>query len=133
MDNVSSTQKHETSPNEVERTHTLPTYVPATDIYQKGSTIIVVADMPGVDESSIDIHLEKGILTLRGSMSFNLPEGYRLNYAEFGPGVYERSFSVANDIDTEKIEANVKDGILTVTLPKAESAQPKKITVKVEK
>lgn len=128
MDNVN--QKNNP---QVERTHNMPTYVPDTDIYEKEQAIVVVADMPGVDESAVNIHLEKGILTLTGRVTANDMEGYHVLHREFDGGVYERSFSLSDDIDTEKIEAQMKNGVLTLTLPKSERAKPKQITVKVEK
>jgi len=134
MENLNQVQKRETNPQQqVERTHNQPTYIPDTDIYEKEQTIVVVADMPGVDESSVNIHLEKGILTLTGHMVAGDVEGHHLLHREFDGGVYERSFSLSDDIDTDKIEAQMKNGVLTLTMAKSEQAKPKHITVKVEK
>lgn len=126
-------QKHDTIFQKAEHTHNRPTYIPDTDIYEKENAIVVLADMPGVDESSVNIHLEKGVLTLTGSAASGNVEGYHLLHREFEDGVYERSFSLSEDIDTDKIEANMKNGVLSLALPKLEQAKPKTITVKVEK
>lgn len=133
MEKVNPVEKRESTPKEVERTHDRPTYVPATDIYQKEQNIVIMADMPGVDENSVHIHVEKNILTITGHTVPVIPEGFHLRYAEYQPGVYERSFSLADDIDLDKIEAAMKNGVLSVILPKAEQTQPRTITVKVEK
>ena len=92
--------------------------------------ILVVANMPGVDESSVDITLEKNLLTIKGYVDAVVPEGYTLAYAEYEVGDYERSFTLSDEIDREHIEAEVKDGVLHLRLPKAEPVMARKIAVK---
>lgn len=116
---------------EVERTRECACYIPRADIYETEDNIVVVADMPGVDQKSVDISLEKNILTINGYVEPHEIEGYSLAWAEYDVGDYQRSFRISNEIDREKIEATIKDGVLRLYLPKAEQAKLKKIAVKV--
>ena len=86
--------------------------------------------MPGVGEDTLDITLEKGVLTLNGAVEPEAPEGYGLSYAEYRVGDYVRSFSLSNEINQGAIEATLKDGVLRLTLPKLTEAQTTKIAVK---
>ena len=114
----------------VERTRSQRVYIPRTGIYEVDDAILVVANMPGVDESSVDITLEKNLLTIKGYVDAVVPEGYTLAYAEYEVGDYERSFTLSDEIDREHIEAEVKDGVLHLRLPKAEPVMARKIAVK---
>ena len=113
----------------VERTRSQRVYIPRTGIYEVEDAILLVANLPGVDENSVDITLEKNLLTIKGYVEADAPEGYSLAYAEYEPGDYERSFTLSDEIDHEHIEAEVKDGVLRLRLPKAEPAMAKKIAV----
>jgi HSP20 family molecular chaperone IbpA len=113
-----------------ERTRARRAYVPRVDIYETEDTIVLLTDMPGVDENSIDITLEKNVLTLTGYVETENPDNYSLAYAEYESGDYERSFNLSDEIDREKIEATVKNGVLRLHLPKAGPAKTRKITVK---
>ena len=115
---------------EAERTRDRPAFVPRADIYETDEAIHVVADMPGVDEHSLDITLEKGVLTLNGAVEPETPEGFSLSYAEYRVGDYVRSFSLSDEIDQEAIEATLKDGVLRLRLQKIVEARIKKIAVK---
>jgi HSP20 family molecular chaperone IbpA len=112
-----------------ERTRDRPAFVPRVDIYENDGAIVLVADMPGVDETSVDITLENNVLTITGSVEPVQPEGYSLAYAEYRVGDYQRSFSVANQVDQENIEAALKDGVLRLSLPKV-GPTTRRITVK---
>jgi HSP20 family protein len=126
---VQDTQKQVVE-TEAERTRDRLAFVPRADIYETEETIVVVADMPGVSEESLDITLEKGVLTLNGTVEPEAPEGYSPAYAEYRVGDYVRSFSLSNEIDQGAIEATLKDGVLRLTLPKVTEAQTTKIAVK---
>jgi HSP20 family protein len=115
---------------EAERTRDQPAFVPRVDIYETDAAITVVVDMPGVSEDSVDIILEKGVLTINGNVDPEVPEGYSLVHAEYRVGDYVRNFSLSNEIDQNAIEATLKDGVLRVTLNKITEAQTKKIAVK---
>jgi HSP20 family molecular chaperone IbpA len=126
---VQDTEK-QVAETEAERTRDRLAFVPRADIYETEEAIYVVADMPGVGEDSLDITLEKGVLTLNGTVEPESPEGYALAYAEYRVGDYVRSFSLSDEIDQEAIEATLKDGVLRLTLPKITEAKTLKIAVK---
>ena len=103
--------------------------IPAVDIFETDEGLTLLADMPGVDKDGIDIRVEEGVLTISGRCSHeqNSQQGYR----EYDLLNYWRQFSLSEDVDVEKISANLKHGVLTLALPKAEKAKPKKIEVKL--
>lgn len=123
--------KQEAMPAEgTERTRECPCFVPRADIYEKDEAIAVVVDMPGVTGESIDITLEKNILTITGTVTPYGPEGYTPVWAEYEDGDYQRRFTLSDEIDRDGIEATVKDGVLRLHLPKADTAKTRKIAVK---
>ncbi len=124
-------QKEEVIPaEETERTREARVYVPRTDIYETDDEIVLLADVPGADQDSIDITLEKNVLTINAYVDPPEREGYSPIFYEYGVGDYERSFTLSDEIDREKIEATVKDGVLRLVLPKAGPARTRKIEVK---
>ena len=125
-------QKKEASTKEVERTRARRIYSPSVDIIERDEDIILIADMPGVDDKSVDVTLEKDVLTIYGRVDQEIPEGYRSVYSEYGIGDYERSFTLSDEIDRDRIEASVKNGVLKLILPKADAVKTKKIPVKSE-
>ena len=125
---VQETEKQEIEQGQAERMRPGTAFVPRADIYETNDAIHVVCDMPGVDGSSVDITLEKNVLTINGSVTNYAPEGYEPAYAEYRVGDYYRQFSVSNRIDQENIGATMQDGVLRLTLPKA---RPSSIKVSV--
>lgn len=123
-------EKQEIQTNGAERTRARKAYVPRVDIYETNDEIIVLADMPGVDENSVDITLEKNVLSINGYVESDQPNNYSLAYAEYEVGDYQRSFTVSDEIDRDNIQAAVKNGVLHLHLPKAGPAKARKITVK---
>jgi HSP20 family protein len=121
------------APQGAEHTRTGKIYTPPVDIYETRDAIILLADMPGVDESSVDVTLEKNVLTIYGHVDLPQPAGYQLAYAEYGVGDYRRSFTISNQVDWERIEGIVKAGVLKLTLPKLGPAESKKIAIKPAK
>lgn len=107
-----------------------PVYVPRVDILETTESITLLADMPGVDEQSVDIVIEKDVLTINGAVEPENHNGFRLVHADYGTGDFRRSFTVTDEIDHDRIEAIVKNGVLKLVLPKAERAKPRKINVK---
>lgn len=105
-------------------------YRPLVDILDAPQKVVLVVDVPGVDENSIDVTLEKNMLTIRGQVAPQSFEGYKLVHSEYGVGNYERVFIVSEQIDRNGIEATVKNGVLRVTLPKSQKAGAQKISVK---
>ncbi|HVN97692.1 MAG TPA: Hsp20/alpha crystallin family protein [Syntrophorhabdaceae bacterium] len=114
----------------VERTRAVRVFNPDVDIIERKSDIVVIADMPGIDEGSIDLTLENNVLSIYGRVDWEVPGDLRLVRAEYNLGDYQRTFTLSGDIDKGKIEAVVTNGVLKITLPKAEAAKTKKIPVK---
>jgi HSP20 family protein len=118
-------------PERAERTRSSRVFSPQVDIVEKKEEIVVTADMPGVDEKSVDISLEKNILTIFGAIEEDsLLTKHQLYHAEYGIGDYERVFTVSEEINRDRIQATVKNGVLTVILPKAEAPKSRRIAVK---
>lgn len=90
----------------------------------------MMIEMPGVGPDDAEITLENRVLTIRGKVRPTQPESLQLVYAEYGEGDFERSFTLSEDFDPDRIEAELRNGVLTLTLPKAPEAQPRKIAVK---
>lgn len=123
-------QKQEAkTPEGVERTKAKRTFVPVVDIMDTEKDIVLVADMPGLDENSVDITIEKNILTINGSVEERAYEGKSLVYSEYRIGDFSRSFTLNDEIDKDNIQATVKNGVLRLNLPKAKPTT-KKIAVK---
>jgi HSP20 family protein len=115
---------------ESERTRECSCFVPRADIYEVDDQIVIVADVPGADKDSIDVTLEKNVLTIDAYVNSVTPEGHSLSLAEYETGDYQRSFRLSDEIDREKIQANVKDGVLRLYLSKSGAARTRKISVK---
>jgi len=107
-------------------------FMPRADVYETREAIVVLADMPGVDESGVDITLEKNVLTLRGNVAAAQFPERKLAWEEYAVGDYERTFTIGTDIQADAISATVKNGVLKVTLPKAQEVKTRKISVKAE-
>jgi HSP20 family molecular chaperone IbpA len=124
-------EKQEMVPSEEsERTRETRCFVPRADIFETEDKIFVLTDMPGVSAESLDITLEKNVLTINGYVEPEIPEGYSLAWAEYRIGDYERSFRISDEIDRDKIEATIKSGVLHLELPKAAAAKTRRISVK---
>ena len=119
-----------TTAEETERTRDTRCFIPRADIYELENQIVIVADVPGVDEKSIEVTLDKNILTIDAQVEPAIPQGYSLSFAEYEVGDFQRSFRLSNEIDRTKIQAKVKDGVLRLYLPKAKEALARKISVK---
>jgi HSP20 family protein len=104
-------------------------FVPVTDIFETPEALTVVLEMPGVDRNSVEASVENDVLTIEGRIDFTKYEAMQPVYTEYNVGHYARSFEVSNTIDQSKISAEIKDGVVTIVLPKAEQAKPRKIQV----
>jgi HSP20 family protein len=107
-------------------------WAPAVDIFEKDGNIVLTAELPGIDPKAVDIRVENNVLTLQGERKFDkeLPKD-SFHRVERAYGSFTRSFTLPNAVDTEKIKAEFKDGVLKLTLPKREEAKPKQIHVQV--
>ena len=115
-----------------EHTRNKRVFMPHSDVYETKDKLVVLADMPGVDQTSIDITLEKNVLTIQAFAPSQAPEGLRLVYSECPEGDYRRVFLLSEEVDREGIEATVKNGVLKLVLPKSPKAMARKIAVKSE-
>jgi len=126
-------QHQESAPTEeMERTRARRCFVPKADIYETDNEIIVLADIPGANEKKVDITLEKNILSISATIEPVRTNGYELTYAEYEEGDFQRSFRLSDEIDRDRIEAAVRDGVLQLRLPKAQGAAARKITVQTK-
>jgi HSP20 family protein len=107
-----------------------PVYLPPADVYETKDSIVVLAEMPGVAADGVDISLERRVLTIRGRSAANDHSRYQRVYNEYADGDYERVFTLSENIDRDRIEATLRDGVLQLVLPKAEAAKPRKIELK---
>lgn len=105
-------------------------FAPAVDIFDRGEEIVLVADMPGVPSEGTEVHLDRGTLSIRGRVTQE-PLAGRWTLQEFRVGDYVRSFTVGEEIDPAGIAAELKNGVLTLRLPKAAEKKPRRIEVKV--
>jgi HSP20 family protein len=102
---------------------------PPVDIFESEDALIVVADLPGVDKDAVDIRVEDNILTMKGRANYSPRAGILVE--EFNLQGYYRQFQLSDEVDQGKISAESKNGVLTITLPKAEKTKPKQIKVKL--
>ena len=112
-----------------ERTVPARTYLPTTDIFETEQELTVVMEMPGVDRQNVEVTVENNVLSVSGRIDFSKYEGLQPVYTEYNVGHYARSFELSSKIDQGKITADLKDGVMTLVLPKAEEAKPRKIKV----
>jgi len=106
-------------------------WTPALDLYQTADNVVAVVEIPGMKKEDIDISLHDGMLTIAGERTSSSGEGENAERTERFTGKFRRSISLPTRVDAGKVSASYKDGILTVTLPKAEEAKPKKVEVNV--
>jgi len=109
-------------------------WVPALDIVEKRDAYVVVAELPGVGQNDVELSFEQNVLTIRGQKSSLLDPSkdgeLRVYTAERVSGAFERAIRLPEFVDSEKIGAELRDGVLTITIPKATAAQPRKIEIK---
>lgn len=108
----------------------VPTRIPAADILESPNGYTIVADVPGADETSLELSLDRNRLTVRAPVAEAAGGAGEAVYAEFAPKVFERTFLVGEGIDRDGISADLKNGVLTVSLPKSETVMPRTIAVK---
>ena len=104
--------------------------LPAVDVFEDASGITLLADMPGVSRENLELHVEGTALSIEGRVEPQAPEGLEAVYAEMRVPRFKRSFTLSRELDTAKIDANLKDGVLTLRIPKQAHAQPRRIEVR---
>jgi len=105
-------------------------FLPEVDIFESEEGLQLWADMPGVGEKDVEVTLKDGMLTIEGMVSLEMYRNLIPVYTEYNVGNYFRQFVVNQDIDASRIEARIRNGVLEVSLPKAETARPRRIEVK---
>ena len=104
---------------------------PAVDIFEDNTGITLLADMPGVSKERLDIQVDKDTLSIAGDVDLSMPEGMEALHADIRSTRYERGFALSSEMDTDQIEAGLRDGVLSLRIPKRAELQPRKIEVKV--
>jgi HSP20 family molecular chaperone IbpA len=102
---------------------------PPVDIHETGEGITLTADLPGVSKEQLQVHVEGNNLLIEGSFALDLPQGTQPLYADVRTSSYRRRFVLSRELDAEKIEAGLKDGVLTVRIPKRSELRPRRIEV----
>lgn len=103
--------------------------VPTVDIFEDAGGITLLADMPGVSRDNLDVRMDGDSLAIEGKVNLTLPEGMRALWAEVNVPRFRRTFTLSRELDASRIEANLKDGVLSLRIPKQAHAQPRRITV----
>ncbi|WP_083748939.1 Hsp20/alpha crystallin family protein [Pelomonas sp. KK5] len=102
---------------------------PAVDVFEDETGITLLADMPGVPRDQLELHVEGDTLLIEGRVQPQTPNGLEAIYAELRVPRWRRSFTLSRELDTSRIDANLKDGVLTLRIPKQAHAQPRRIAV----
>ncbi|MGA3341015.1 MAG: Hsp20/alpha crystallin family protein [Methylocella sp.] len=105
-------------------------FLPTAVIYETEDALSVILEMPGVEKNNVDVRVEGGVLKVEGRLDFSKYQGLQPLYTEYNVGHYFRSFQLSSKIDHSRIEAELKEGVLALTLPKVEEAKPRTIQIK---
>jgi HSP20 family molecular chaperone IbpA len=105
---------------------------PLVDIFEDSTGITVQADMPGVAKDRLEIHIDNDTLSIEGRADIAMPEGMEPLYADVRSTHYQRSFTLSRELDGDKADASLKDGVLILRIPKRQQYQPRKIEVQVK-
>lgn len=106
--------------------------LPPVDVFEDAGGITLLADLPGVPKDRLSLHVEDDTLTIEGEVSLDIPDGMEASHAEVGLPRYRRVFTLSKELDSDKVSAEFRNGVLRLRIPKAEHAQPRRIEVKVE-
>ncbi len=112
-----------------ESTTPMRAFMPTADIFETEDALTVVLEMPGVSKDNVDVSVENGLLTIEGRIDFKKYEGLQPVYSEYNIGPYRRTFRLSNHVDQSRITAEMRDGVVTLALPKAEQAKPRRINI----
>lgn len=103
---------------------------PPVDVFEDADGITLRLDMPGVSKERLSVQAEKDTLTIEGDAQISMPEGMEALYAEIHSTRYRRSFTLSGELDSDKAQANLKDGVLTLRIPKRAELRPRRIEVR---
>lgn len=129
MTDTQALQAQEKQEIQGEGTRPGPVFRPDVDILERGDAYVVYADLPGVDEKSIDVRLEKGTLTLDARLATFPESGWTLLHQEYRAGSFHREFRISEDVDASGVSAKLSNGVLELQLPKSAERQPRAIPV----
>jgi HSP20 family molecular chaperone IbpA len=105
--------------------------MPPVDVIEDSTGITLYADLPGVSKDGLNLHVEADTLTIEGELGLTVPEGMEASHAEVSVPRYRRVFTLSKELDTEKVSAELNQGVLKLRIPKAEHAQPRRVEIKV--
>lgn len=105
--------------------------MPPVDVVEDANGIVLRADLPGVPKDRLDLTIDADTVTIEGQMQLDVPEGLDVTHTEVGVPRFRRVFTLSKELDTSRIEAELAHGVLTLRIPKAEHAQPRRIPVNV--
>jgi len=135
MNDTTAVEKRQQGSREAERPDQArrrdESLIPPVDVVEDSGGITLRVDLPGVPKDQLGLHVESDSLTIEGDMSVAVPEGMQASYAEVSVPRFRRVFTLSKELDTAKVSAEFKQGVLTLRIPKAEHAQPRKIDIKV--
>jgi HSP20 family molecular chaperone IbpA len=105
--------------------------LPPVDVIEDNTGITLYADLPGVSKDGLNVHVEANTLTVEGEVGLAVPEGMEASHAEVSVPRYRRVFTLSKELDSEKVSAELNQGVLKLRIPKAEHAQPRRVEIKV--
>lgn len=108
------------------------TILPPVDIIEDASGVTLWADLPGVTRDKLEVSVHDGNLRIEGEAVVPMPSGLRVQHAEIRQPLFARAFSLSPDLDSTRIEANLQDGVLRLTIPRREEARPRRINISVD-
>lgn len=108
-----------------------PAMLPRVDVLEDQTGITLLADLPGVSRDQLDLKVDGDTLLIEGRVASLAPDGQEPTYAEVRRPLYRRAFTLSRELDSSRIEANLKDGVLNLRIPKQQQAQPRRIEVRV--
>lgn len=124
MSDKSVTKKAQPQPTE-----SAATILPDVDVWENADGITLIADLPGVAKEGLNVRVDNDTLLIEGEASLDMPEGMEAVYAELRTPHFRRNFALSRELDPARIDAKLKDGVLTVAIPMAEAAKPHRIEV----
>lgn len=131
MTQVAERNQNAVTPQQDDRAARRMALAPAVDVFEDDQGVTLWADLPGVTKDKLDVKVHDGNLYIEAEAIVPTPAGLRLQHAEIREPRFARAFSLSADFDTSKIEANLQDGVLKLTIPRRDEARPRRIEVKV--
>ena len=112
-----------------QKSEAAPAIAPPADIFEDGDGISIVLDMPGVTKDRLSVKADRNELVVEGEASIDMPKGMEAAYAEIRSAHYRRSFVLTHELDTDAVEASMKDGVLSIRVPKRAELKPRQIEI----